>query len=125
MSESSEQSKYEGWAIVEVMGHRVMAGYVKTEYFGSVAMIHVTQPDVPAQERVLDRDQYIIGAGSIYQLTPCSEAAALKRQPETIEIIEKAERKQITGPTPHLSMLPDDDDPHDDDPDDDDDEAPY
>lgn len=116
MAEVQEQARFEGWAIVEVLGHRTMAGYAKTVYFGPNAMIHVTQPDVPVQERVLDRDQYVngelcaagskirisrekaeafIGAGSIYQLTPCTEAAALARQPETIEIVEKIARKLI------------------------------
>lgn len=116
--EAQEQAKYEGWAIVEIMGHRTIAGHVTTKYFGTAAMIHITQPDHPAQEKILERGQYIngeycdvgtkvrisrekaeayVGAGSIYQLTVCSEEKALATQPVTVEIIEKVERKQITA----------------------------
>lgn len=114
--EEQEQAKYEGWAIVEIMGHRTIAGYVTTKYFGAVAMVHITQPDVPPQEKILESGQYVnheyceagsrvrisrekaeayVGAGSIYQLTVCSEEKALATQPVTVEIIEKVERKQI------------------------------
>jgi len=116
--EAQEQAKYEGWAIVEIMGHRTIAGYVTTKYFGTAAMVHITQPDHPAQEKILDRGQYVngeycdvgtkvrvsrekaeayVGAASIYQLTVCSEEKALATQPVTVEILEKVERKQITA----------------------------
>lgn len=125
--EAQEQAKFEGWAIVEVMGHRTIAGYVTTKYFGTAAMVHITQPDVPVQEQILDRAQYVegefcevgskirisrekaeayVGAASIYQLTPCTEAKALATQPVTVEIIEKVERKQITA---NIARYEDDD----------------
>lgn len=42
-----------------------------------------------------EKAEAFVGAGSIYQLTPCTEKAALARQPEEIEIVEKVDRKQI------------------------------
>ena len=51
-----EQAKFEGWAIVEVMGHQKYAGFVTTEAYG--------------------------GAGSIYCITPCTEEVARKATEE-------------------------------------------
>lgn len=128
MSEQ-QQAKFEGFAIVEIMGHQTAAGYVTTEYFGNVGVFRVVQQEQPAEELTLPRDgsfdghylyagskvrisrpraECLIAVSSLYRLTPCTEDEANKSQPKTVEILERAERKV-------LASVADDDDDSDDD----------
>lgn len=119
--QQQELAKFEGWAIVQQMGHKTVAGYVTTVYFGSVAMLRVVQQKRPPEEIIVDKDMYVnsfwiyagskvrisrqraeqyIAASSLYAFTPCSEEEANASQPKTVEIIERAERKEITSSDP-------------------------
>jgi hypothetical protein len=70
---SEETRPYEGWAIVELMGHRRLAGRVsQAEQYG-VAMLRL---DVPPTEGAQAATQFY-GGSSIYCITPVSEEAAL------------------------------------------------
>jgi hypothetical protein len=120
-----EQANFTGWAVVEVLGHRTIAGYCTTKYFGPAAMIYITQPESSSERTLASTEwvnsercaagtkirnkrvfaEYYIGAGSIYQLTPCPEAVALSKIPGEVEIIERVVLKEIAAPIP----LPDDD----------------
>jgi hypothetical protein len=93
-----DQAKFEDWAIVEVMGHQTYAGFVTTQAFGQAVLFRIDVPALPERERVLRFDEYLehavlragstvsespvqgytklIGAGSIYAITPCTEEAA-------------------------------------------------
>lgn len=71
MSES--EKPYEGFAIVELMGHRRLGGRVRQAEQYGVAMLRV---DVPGDDGETVATQFC-GGSSIYALTPCSEAAAL------------------------------------------------
>lgn len=114
----TQQSKFEGYAIVEIMGHQQVSGYVTTEAFGSVVMFRVVQQEIPPTEKLLERTQYVdgeycpegsrvrisreraetyVGVASVYRMTPCTEEQANAAQPATIEVIEKAERKLVTA----------------------------
>jgi hypothetical protein len=98
MSEE-QQTKFDSYAIVEVMGRQTYAGKVTEQAFGGACLLRV---DVPAlsekrepytdyetvdglyqrvmKERVLPGTQAFtkfIGIGSIYAMTPCTEAAAV------------------------------------------------
>lgn len=83
-----EQAKLAGWAIVEVMGHQTFTGQVTTEYYGGTAFFRIDVPEVPGEEievdgRAMHRDGLIgftklIGAGSVYAITPCTEEAAME-----------------------------------------------
>lgn len=66
------QTSFEGWAIVELMGHQRIAGFVKEQQLAGGALVRV---DVPAVD---DRPAFtkMFGVGAIYGLTPCTEAAA-------------------------------------------------
>jgi hypothetical protein len=87
MSDQTErQAQIETWAIVEIMGHQQLAGFCRTEAFGGTVMLRVDRPDLPEEHkefwdgiRVMPAEagftQYV-GMGSIYRLTPCSEASA-------------------------------------------------
>jgi len=94
------QAKFDGWAVVDVLGHQRYVGYVTTEAYGAAVLFRVDVPALEARERVTKRpgtvgnryvpagsrviegavDGYtkLIGSGSIYTITPCTQEAALK-----------------------------------------------
>ena len=94
-----EQAKFEGWAIVEVMGHQKYAGFVTTEAYGGAVLFRVDVPGLLEQERTLVYGEYVcgrhcspgavireeavqpytklFGAASIYCITPCTEETAV------------------------------------------------
>ena len=107
---AEDQAKFEGYAIVEIMGHQTMAGYVTTHAFGNVVMFKVTQEAVEPEEQTLSENRYMggrtylagtklrarrdeassyIGAASVYRMTPCSREDAFKRQPVIFEVLEE------------------------------------
>lgn len=55
----TEQSTYEGFAILEIFGHQKYAGYVKTEYFGTACMFRIDIPPLPERERVTRSGCYV------------------------------------------------------------------
>lgn len=97
-----DQTKFEGWAVVEIMGYQKHAGYCQTQAFGSTVLLKVTAPEVPPFETVLTQREWIngeyapagsrvqrsrpkaevlVGMDSIYRITPCSEETALGSLP--------------------------------------------
>ena len=101
-----QQAKFDGWAIVDVLGHQRYVGYVTTEAFGQAVLFRIDVPALEARERTTKQPGYIsgrgycpagtivqegavdgysklIGAGSIYAITPCTKDAALKAVEET------------------------------------------
>jgi hypothetical protein len=93
-----DQAKFDGWAIVEVMGYQRFAGYVTTQAFGSAVLFRIDVPALPERIAALRTGRYVegayldagnkakkdavpaftklVGAGSIYAITPCTEQAA-------------------------------------------------
>lgn len=63
---------FEGFAIVELMGRNVIAGYCTQELIAGVAMLRV---DVPAVEDRAAFTKFFSG-GSIYAITPTDEVTA-------------------------------------------------
>lgn len=110
---TEEQSNFSGWAIVDVMGKQRYVGYVRTESYGAASLFRVDVPELPAREFVLEHPEYVghtyapkgtrvqreaspgytklIGVGSIYMISPCSEAAAMK----AVELNQRAPMKVI------------------------------
>lgn len=99
MSEDVKQAKFEGWAVIELMGHQQEVGYVTTEAYGQAVLFRVDVPEQPGQEQfVLDKPTFVEGEwthagatvrregrparsrlvapGAIYALNPCTETAA-------------------------------------------------
>lgn len=67
---------YEGYAIVELMGHRRLAGRVsQAEQYG-VAMLRL---DVPGDDGQIVASQFY-GGQAIYAVTPCTAAVAVARR---------------------------------------------
>lgn len=119
----SEQAKFEGWAILEMMGHRSEIGYVTTEHFGAASLFRVDSPEFQEREFELTRPQYIdgqlapigskvkreaipaksclVGPGSIYALNPCTEETARKAIEAGIHrpliLLSVPDRPQITS----------------------------
>jgi hypothetical protein len=110
------QAKFEGWARVEVMGHQTHIGFVKTEAYGQAVMFRVDVPQLPQRQYVLESPEYVdgkwtpagatvlraaseghsvlVGAGSIYRILPCTEAAAMRAAEASI----RSELKLISLP---------------------------
>jgi hypothetical protein len=94
-----QQARFDGWAIVDVMGHQRYVGYVTTEAYGAAVLFRIDVPALEERERVTKRPGYIdgkylpagttvkegavagysklVGSGSIYTITPCTKEAAL------------------------------------------------
>lgn len=67
-----QKTAYEGWAVVELMGHRRIAGLVSEVAQYGTAMIRI---DVPADGEGQPITQFY-GGQSIYCVTPVTEEAA-------------------------------------------------
>jgi hypothetical protein len=82
----TDQKSFETWAIVEVMGHRQYAGYVTEQAIGGTSFVRVDVPEVFAERQVGTRSGLsqevmpaftkLLGAGSIYAISPCTEETA-------------------------------------------------
>jgi len=131
---SDQQNEFRGWARVEVMGHQTHIGYVSTEVYGAAVMFRIDQPAIPGGEETLVRPDYVdgtyappgtvvkrgdieaatvlVGAGSIYRIIPCDEAAAHKAIRSSIRppliLVRLGELRQIAS-----SIDPEDEDDSD------------
>ena len=118
-----ENGTFEGWAIIELMGHNQEIGFVRTEYFGGPALFRVDQPSFEARDYVLERPQWVgdiygpagstvqreaiagktvyVWPPAIFRITPCTEQTArqaiesLIRAP--IKVLNLAEGKLVTA----------------------------
>lgn len=77
MAEST--APFDQWGIVEVMGHKKYAGHITEQVIGGASLIRVDVPEVAlTTERNVPPYSKLIGAGSIYMITPTSEEVARK-----------------------------------------------
>jgi len=113
---NQHQAQFNGWAKVEVMGHQSHIGYVRTEAYGQAVLFRIDTPELPEREYILEEPEYVdgrwtkagvkvkrlatrgvsvlVGAGSIYRIVPCTEAAAMK----AIESNGRSELKLVSVP---------------------------
>ena len=68
----TEQNAYEGFAVIELMGHNVIAGYVSEQTIAGVAMLRVDVPKVGDQEPFTK----FFSGGAIYGITPTTQEIA-------------------------------------------------
>jgi hypothetical protein len=134
-----KQASFSGWAKVEVMGHQSHIGFLRTEAYGQAVLFRIDTPELPEREYVLTEPEYVkadgpgltwtpagakvrraatpgvtvlVGAGSIYRIVPCSEAAAMKaieangRSP--LKLVELPESKALAAPATDISDSEDD-----------------
>lgn len=90
---SDQQPTYDGWAILELMGHVRLSGRVTEESHFGVALGRI---DIPTADGYTT--QYF-GGNSIYRLTPTTEeiarSVALRNQPEPVRPWELPRPQQI------------------------------
>lgn len=94
----TQQSNFEGWAVVEMMGHQREIGFVTTQAFGQAVMFRIDTPELQEREFVLTTPEYVqsvwmsagtkvkraasparsrlVSPGSLYAINPCTEEAA-------------------------------------------------
>jgi hypothetical protein len=105
---------FHSWAIVEMFGHTKEVGFVTTQYFGPACLFQIDVPELPERDMVLEFSKYLsggeyapagtkiklaasprrsrlIGPGSIYSITPCTEATAMA----AIESLAQTHREMI------------------------------
>jgi len=72
------ESKFDSWAIVEVMGHSRYAGRVTEQTIGGVSFVRVDVPDVVDVCGVVTLPAFtkLLGGASIFAITPVSEVTA-------------------------------------------------
>jgi hypothetical protein len=90
--EQQQQEKFDSWAIVELMGHRRIAGRVSEQAIGGASLLRIDVPEcpeipaheverwgarhvVPAQPEIPAYTQFY-GVASVYCLTPTTEEIA-------------------------------------------------
>lgn len=73
MDTEVKKPTFEGWAVLELMGHRRLGGRVSEATMFGGALLRIDIPGEPGQP---DYATQFYGASSIYCLTPCSEEAA-------------------------------------------------
>ena len=111
-----QQARFDGWCILELMGHQREIGYVTTEYYGPAALFRVDTPEIPEREYELKRPEYdnesgryipvgskvkrvaipaksrLVAPGALYAMNPCTEETARKAieemVPRTLIVLE-------------------------------------
>lgn len=117
MNAQCKEDTFEGWAVVELMGHRKLAGYVTTSIALGAPMLRL---DIPATLAGPAATQFY-SPSALYCLTPTTEQTAValagSRRPKPVS---HWELKVLDQPRPHTPPRPEDNDDYDDnDPDDD------
>lgn len=77
------EEKFEGWVILEQLGHKRLAGYVKEETVAGQGFLRI---DIPGETGV-QATQYI-NPSTVYAITPVTEevamAVALRNKPQPV-----------------------------------------
>jgi len=104
VTESNET--FDMWAVVELMGHRRMAGRVTEQTVAGTALLRI---DIPSDPPVTQ----LYGGSAIYCITPTTEeiarAVALHNQPQPVHRWELAAPQQEESYAGGLRVEPEDD----------------
>jgi len=73
----SDSTEFTGWAIVELFGHKKLAGYVSSQVVAGGSMVRIDVPETPA-DRQPATQQYtkLVGVAAIYGITPVDQEVA-------------------------------------------------
>jgi hypothetical protein len=102
--------KFDAWAIVEAMGFKKLAGHVTEQSIAGASLIRVDVPEVVIGDRTYPAYSKLIGAGSIYMITPTDEdtarkaAKVLAQGNDPIPVYIPPEPKQLR-PQPTTSIM--------------------
>ena len=69
----SDNGKLETWAVLELMGHQRIAGFVREVSLGGAAMLRVDVPEIDA----IPAFTKFVAPGALYAVTPCTEEVAM------------------------------------------------
>lgn len=87
MSEGREEPRFASWCLVELMGHRKLAGYVTDDMLAGVKILRIDEPDLGP-----DRPgrSVFFNTTAIYALRPATEELVMAMAPNwvTPEITE-------------------------------------
>lgn len=113
-----QQANFEGWAIVELMGHQQEIGFVTTQAFGQAVLFRIDQPELGERDVTLSRPEWmelgddcrtwpagtkvkrsavparsrLVAPGALYAINPCTEEAARaaleKTHPRKLALVE-------------------------------------
>lgn len=115
-----QQSKFSGWALIELFGHGDEAGFVTTQYFGDKAMFQVDVPEIPEHQETLQVPKWgpdrllpvgavisreaipgrsrLINPGAVYSMNPATEeavrVAVARSQTREMKVISVPENAQ-------------------------------
>lgn len=92
-------ASFQGWALVELMGHQREAGYVTTQYFGDKAMFQIDVPERPAQQETLTApkwgpDDTLLPAGSVVE-KPAVDGRTRLVNPSAVYAINPATEEAV------------------------------
>lgn len=72
-----DQEGFVGWAIVELFGHKRMAGHVSSQVVAGGALVRIDVPETPADGRPATAAYTkLVGIAAIYGITPVGEEVA-------------------------------------------------
>lgn len=113
--ELPQDSPFQAWCVVEIMGHKRFAGLVSEQSIGGNSFVRVDVPEIESSNgRKLPAFSKLFGTGSIYCLSPCTEetarAFAAKLRCEAFDLYE-APRLPAPDRTEPVTSFDDDDDP--------------
>jgi hypothetical protein len=120
-----QKQQLDGYAVVEVLGHNTFAGKISEHAIGGSALLRIDIPEVPEKKIPYTDYDYsngkcvpvqrvrtlaarpaftkLIGIGSIYALTPCTEEVARRvaeegrKQPIDMVSMPAIERMALTA----------------------------
>jgi hypothetical protein len=90
----SDEPKFEQWCILELMGHRRMAGLVSEATIGGQALLRIDVPETANQAAFTQ----FYGTGSVYCMTPTTEEIA--RAVAAMSQIRPVSRFELALPEP-------------------------
>ncbi|MEO8602657.1 MAG: acetyltransferase [bacterium] len=68
----AEGTGFEGWAILELMGHRRLAGHLSEQVVGGASLIRIDVPHGPADAQTTQ----FYSPAAVYCITPTTEEVA-------------------------------------------------
>lgn len=76
MSGGGTAEGFDGWALVEIMGHKRFAGRVSEQVIAGHGFVRVDVPEVERDGEKVEAFTKMFGPSSIYGITPVSETVA-------------------------------------------------
>ena len=107
MQNNTEETKFEKWAIIELMGRNMIAGFVTEQVIGGSAMLRVDVPESPDQAAFTK----FFGGAAVYATTQeIATAAARKLTIRPVqEWVVPDPRRQIVDSQPDYDYAEHDD----------------